>query len=61
MKRLISRRTEECSAKRLSLGYTLDNQDGLARFLDLEALRLTILEEGLALSFGLVVCLTRAI
>ena len=64
MNRLISRTTEECSAKRLSLGCTLDNREGLPCFLDLEALRLTILfplEEGPALSFGLAVCLTRAI
>ena len=61
MNRLISRRTEECSANRLSLGCTLDNREGLSCFLDLEALRLTILfplEEGPALSFGLAVCLT---
>ena len=61
MNRLISHRTEECSAKHLSLGCTLDNRDGVVGFLNLEAFRLTILfpiDDGPALSFGLVVCLT---
>ena len=62
--RLISLSIEECSVKRLCLGCSLDNQEGLFDFLDLEAFTVPIffpLDEGPALSLDLAVCLTRAI